>query len=260
VSDALERVAALIAEVGECYQRARRYRALAATSEVLILDRALDLGAEIRAAERRGHGEEVARGAAAELSALAAACRAAIAGVHASSDYRRAAAAWAAGQWEVVAATAPALFAAVEAMTSRPVLHYPVAITARHGGEHFITPRACADVIAATIAEGLTPPALPPDLGGDETIRAVMLTDDPSSLESPIGLALDGDAVALPLCRVVPAGDVLVYTERLRVPMRVATAPEVTDEWWTVRPDAYRRYVAELTSELAARGITAAVG
>ena len=259
MSDALEVAAALIAEVGECYQHARRYRALADTCEARFLDRALDLGADVRGAERAGRGDAAARDAAEELRALVAACRAAIAEVHASPAYQRAAAAWVNGEWDVVASVAPAVFAAVEPMASRPVLHYPVVITSRgRGGEHFIPPAACADAIAATIADGLTPPAVPPELGADERIRAVALSDDPTGLESPIALALDGDAVAPPLCRVVPAGDILVYTARLRAPMRVLSAPEVTDEWWSVRPDAYRHYVAELERELASRGIPTA--
>ncbi len=73
--------------------------------------------------------------------------------------------------------------------------------------------------------------------------------------ESPIALEIDPGAIGLPICRIVPVGDVLVYTARLRITMRVRCAAGVSDEWWTVRPDAYPRFVDALEAELGGRGV-----
>jgi hypothetical protein len=257
VTDGLERVTALLAEVGACYQRGRRYRAIANDCEARFFEPALDVGSEIRVAERRGTlAPEAVAVAVGTLEDLLTACRAAIAAAQSSPLYQRALVAWAAEDWSRVGELAPALFAAVERYEQCPTLHHAVPLAAgRRGAEHFISAAECASHICAALEEGLTPARNALELGADEMLRALTLDDDPANAESPITLAIDPVALIVPVCRIVPGGEALVYGARLRVPMRVECASAVTDEWWMVRPDAYRRYVDELEAELTARGV-----
>jgi hypothetical protein len=256
-ADALDIVAALTAEVGTCYQRARRYRALAARCEDFYLARALEIGSEVRRAARGGLTDTTALAAAViSLRTLVSECEAEIAQVRGGDAYRRAAAAWADDRWDEVAAAAPAIFAAVEPYDPCPTLYWAISITARRrGDEHFISPAVCAAAILDARREGIRAAAPPPDLGADETVGAIVLTDDPETAESPVLLAID-PADLPPACRVAPAGDALIYARSLRVPFEVRLAESVTDEWWAVRPEAYREYAAGLRAELAASAIT----
>jgi len=253
--DLLDEIAVAIDEVAACHLRGRRYRAIAAWCDEDVLAPALEIGSQIRLARRGGLTSERAAATLDRLRTLKSACESAIAGVRASAAYRSALDAWHGGRYAEVAQKAPALFAAVDPYPDCPTLHHPIAVATRRGGtEHFTTPAACAEAIGALARDGVAPErAL--DLGADETIRAVVLSDDPEATESPITLAIDPQAIGLPICRLEPAGDALVYTPRLRVPFRVRFAAAVSDEWWAIQPEAYRHYVDALRAELAARGM-----
>jgi len=255
--DILDEIARAITEVADCHLHGRRYRSIAAFCEREVLEPALAIGSEVRCAHRRGGpARERAAAMIEELRRLKGACESAIAEVHASASYRVLVEAWNGGRHRDVAAAAPAVFTAVEPYPRCPTVYHPVVVaTRRAGAEHFIAPVDCADSIARVAREGIAP-ARALDLGADETVQAVALSDDFDTLETPIALAIDPAAVGLPMCRVTPAGDALVYTPLLRAPWHVRVAAAVSDEWWAVRPEAYRDYVAELKSELDTRRIT----
>lgn len=255
--DALEDAARLVTAVGECYARARRYRALAGDSETRFLDRALTLGGELRALARTAVlNVEAAVAIAAELRRIVAECAAGVAAVHASAPYRAAVRAWDAGELAAVAARAPDLFDGVVPDAAERALYFPVAVTSsRRGGEHFLTAGTLADRIVALLRDGIPAADPPPERGADDHIGAVVLDDDAEAAPGPITLAFLPGTIALPRLRLEPAGEVLVYAPRLVAPGRVRCAAHVTDEWWAVRPEAYPRYVEALTCELALRGI-----
>ena len=47
-----------------------------------------------------------------------------------------------------------------------------------------------------------------------------------------------------------------MYAERLTADFVVSCAAEASDEWWSVRPNAYRTYLDDLRVALTARSIT----
>jgi len=257
MDDVFKEIATLIAEVGRCYRRGRRYRDIAALCEQRYLAGALEIGSSIR---QRARGGSLDAGATVStvdsLRDLLAGCEAAIAAVHASDIYRRTVAAWEGGRCADVAVAAPSIFASVEPYPDCPTLYHSIAITSRRGGgDHFISPSACADALTELSCSGIVPSSTPPELGADERIRAVLLSEDFEVAESPIALAIEPSALDVPICRIGPAGDGLIYTARLSVPFRVCFAEVVADEWWALQPDAYDNYVDRLVTELAARGL-----
>jgi hypothetical protein len=259
-ADVLEEIAGLLGDLGSSYQRGRRYRAINAACEERYLTRALTIGSTVRRASRQATLDASALGALRdELRALAAACEADIARVRNDEPYRAAVAAWEAGRLDEVADAATRIFTAVELYRPCPTLYHPVPITQRGGGrEHFVSPAACAETIVDLQREGLVAARTPPELGADDVIRAVVLTDDPETGDSPIALAVDPGELPFPVCHVVPGGDVLIYAGRVAATFRVRVASTVMDEWWNVRPDEYRAYVENLHRELDARGLTVA--
>jgi hypothetical protein len=253
-NDAHEQAAALLTEIGRCYATARRYHAIAADCETRIFERALAIGGELRLRTTEVR-PELAADAVHELTALRAACEAAVRGVRESAAYRAAEAAWDHERFAEVAALAPAIFDGIEVDEESRTLYLPVAVTGRRGGEHFLAAAVVADRIAALQREGIPRADPPPALGADERLGAVVLDADLETSESPVVLAVEAAALPLPRFRLEPAGETLVYAPRLLVPVRVRLAPSVTDEWWAVRPDAYAEFAATLTAELRARGI-----
>ncbi len=255
-ADLLEEGARLISEVGACYSRARRYRAIAAECEERLLGRALAIGGAMREWARATVVDTAACAAAvAELRRLIADCNAAIAAVRASVPYRDAVAAWDDARWSAVAALAPTIFDGIEPVASARALHFPVSVVAPRGGTHFLAPATVADRVRGLLQDGLPAADPTPERGADENLRAVVLDDDPGAVEAPLTLVVAPDDVPWPRFRLAPVGEVFVYVARLQVPARVRCAAHAADEWWAIRPDAYEAYVAELTGELGARGI-----
>ena len=255
-ADPLARLADAIREVGLAAERARRYRALATSVAEPAFERALAIGTAIRRSLRdperqRADAAEATR----ELATLLDGCTRAVADVQASAAYRDAVDALAAGATDRVASLAPLLFSGVEPWPDARRVYWPVPIASPRSGSHFLPPAECAARIAACAADGVDAATPPPELGADEHIPAIVLGTEHDVAESPLVLVIEATALPAPLCRLAGGTTAFFYAPGVRVPFRVCTAAIVSDEWWAVRPDAYRAYVDELRSALAPRGI-----
>jgi hypothetical protein len=252
--DPLDAAAALIREVGALTQVARRYRDLAASVAEPTFERTVALGSAVRRAGRSIDPDPVVRMAVAELQQLKARCEQALESMRKSEPYLRAAAAFGAGDAARVAALAPELFTAVEPYRPDGDLYWPVSLRSDRAEPHFLAPQECAARIRNLAREGIPAASFPSELGSDDIIQAVHLTDEQDASASPIALAVARGALPGALCIVPETGTVLFYARVLRVPFVVRYTAEVEDEWWRVRPDAYRRYLDELRSALAPGG------
>jgi hypothetical protein len=255
--DPLADAAALIRDVGRSAQQARRYRALAAAVADPIFDRALAIGSDVRRAMRSEASQALPAVTTAvdELRALLTRCGAAIAEVKRSPTYEEAAAAFAAGAAERVAALAAALFTDVTSDLPKGTYYWAVPVTSGRSGAHFLPAGDLATRLHRMATDGLAADSHPPELGGDETIRPLYLTDRPDETESPIALAFEPDALPTAIGRLAGTNAVLVYTARLRADFTVTCAASVDDEWWNVTPDAYRDYLQEFRDTLSPYGL-----
>ena len=251
-----EDAARLISEVGACYVRARRYRAIAAECE-RWLTAALTMGARLRAQARSTADDvpadpDVVR----ELRRLIGEFRAAIARVHESEPYHRAVRAWQDASYDEVAALAPTIFDGVAPEPSPPALYIPVEVSGRGGGdEHFASPIVVADRAIELLRDGVPAAHPAPDQGADDNIGAVIFDDDPDAGGSPVTIVVAPGDLGFPAFRLEAWGSSLVYARRVQVAASVRCAPQVSDEWWAIRPDAYARFTAELSRALVARGV-----
>ena len=253
--DPFETAAALIRDVAAEAERARRYRTLAAQVAEPTFERALAIGTLIRQRFRQPVPET---GAVAtlidELQSLRRHCAAAVAERQADADYRQLLDAVAVEAWLDVARLAPPVFTGVEPYPDAPALHWSVAIAGRRAGSHFVSPDECARRIARVAADGFPAETPAPELGADEHVPVVLLSDEPDATESPLALVLERSP--LPVCRIEGTTVALVYGRRLRADLHLWCAPEVSDEWWSVRPDAYRRYLADVQAALSGAGLS----
>jgi hypothetical protein len=135
-------------------------------------------------------------------------------------------------------------------------LYWSVAIGGRGAVDHFLPAEACAARIESAKREGLTSPADAPERGGDDLIRPVILSRRHDEAESPIALAFELAELPGPVCGLSGSEIALVYAERLTANFVVSCAEEASDEWWSVRPNAYRAYLDDLRIALTARSIT----
>jgi hypothetical protein len=259
--DPLADAAALIRDVGQSAQRARRYRALAVALAEPIFDRALAIGSEIRRAARGSDprpAEAIAE-AIAELRDLLARCNESIAGVQASPTYREAVESFALGSAARVAALATSLFTDVSSCAPTGLLYWAVPISSGQTGSHFLPAGELAGRLKAIAAGGIIAPRQAPELGGDENITPVLLTEEHDGSESPIALAYDPHALTGPVSHLDGSNIALFYAARLTGAFTVHCLATVTDEWWNVRPDAYREYLQDLQTALRTAGLRAVV-
>lgn len=253
VRDAWEEAAALITEVARLAEDARRYRALVPTVAEPTFDRALAIGSEIRAAVRAGRSEAL-DAAVRELLELRRHCEGALAELRASAPYRDLVAAYVTGDAARATDLASRIYSDVTPAPATDALHWPLPIRGRGGTRHFVSAEECAAKIGALAASGIPAPAEAPAVGGDATVRPIRLSFTPDAAESPISLVIGPEAVPGPIARVAASDVALWYAERLSAPFVVRAAATVGDEWWQVRPDAYRSYVESLRGALALLG------
>ena len=258
--DPVAEAAALIREVGRSAQRARRYRDLATQLATPVFDRALAIGSDVRRTIRSSEPHPTAITAAlAELRELLASCENAITRIQVSALYREAVASFAAGATAQVAALAPPIFTDVTPHAATGILYWAVPIGAGRSGAHFLPPTEVAARVQQMASEGLVAAPSPLELGGDDTIAPVLLSDEHDGSESPVALAFEPHTLSAPVCRLDGSNIVLFYAKRLRAAFTVTCARSVDDEWWSVRPDAYQEYLAELREALIERALRVAI-
>jgi hypothetical protein len=248
----------LIGEVGRNAERARRYRALVASVAEPTFERALAIGSEVRQLARGGSDAGALAGVIAELRDLDARCGGEIARVRATGPYQDLLIAYEADDDAARAADlAQVVFAGVSAAPVTRTLYSPVTIGGGKSVDHFLAPDICAERIRTIADVGL---AVVNDLSGlfpgaDESIQPLRLTTTHDEADSPIALAF-GAAVLPPKVGWLTGGDIaLVYARHLRAEFVVSGASSVSDEWWEIRPDAYRQYLEDLQRALTARGL-----
>jgi hypothetical protein len=246
----------LIAEVGWSAERARRYRDLATSVAEPAFDRALAIGSEVRQAARAGTVAALA-GAVAELREIQARCQEGINHVRRSVRYQHLLAAFEAGDSTRAAELASAVFDGVSASPASQTLYSPVAIAGGKSVDHFLPATICAERIRTVADEGLSgaSDAGVSSPGSDESIRPLRLSETHDESESPISLAFAPTALPGLLGRLTDSDEMLFYARRLRAEFVVSCTSRVSDEWWGIRPDAYRRYLEDLKEALTARSL-----
>lgn len=252
--DPIQRITAAIRDVGARARYARRYRDLATSVADPAFDRVLEIGSSVRRAARGADSESAIAKALRELHTLDSRCAEGIEQVRSTEAYRDAAASFREGAVDRVAARAPQLFTDVAPYAPVHAVYWPVPLGAGRSGPHFIPPEECAARIMRIAADGIPAEELPPDLGGDDAVTPVVLSEDLDPFESPIALAYDPKALSGPLCRLETDGTVLFYGARLFGTARVECVATVEDEWWRTRPDFYRDYIDGLQRALQAAG------
>src|SRR5207249_6113584 len=90
---------------------------------------------------------------------------------------------------------------------------------------------------------------------GDDLVRPLRLGESHDESESPIALAFPPGSVPGAVGRLSGGGVVLLYAPRLRADFTVSCVARVSDEWWKIRPGAYRSYLEELRGALEARSL-----
>jgi hypothetical protein len=180
-----------------------------------------------------------------------ASCWSAIDDVRTSQIYREAVAHFSEGEAERAATGAIEIFASVVPHAATDTLYWAMPIRGERSGAHFLEPEECASRLSMIAAEGVPAAAEQLDLGGDEAIRPVLLTDEHDGSESPIALTFEPGTLPGRVCRLDGSNVALFYAERLRADFTVRCTPIVSDEWWSIRPDAYREYVVALRQALA---------
>ena len=249
--DRIDEAARLVEAVGTAAQDARRYRALAERLAEPTFDRAVTLGGVIRRALRPGAPSPADLDQAlGELRTLLEECRRARAELWASPGYRAAVTCFEAGEIDRLARLVPDIFHQVVPDDGTTRLFWPVAIATRRPGNHFVPAEQLAAQLSA-LRDGIPAASPPPDLGADDHIRAVVLTDDEDFSDSPIVLRFDRTALPGPVSRLKDTPTILFHAAALACRFVVRFAPEVSDEWWSVRPDAYRAYRERVRTALA---------
>lgn len=248
--DPLAEAAMLVRDVGLIAQYARRYRALVDVA-ASIFERTLTLGTDIRCAARATNEPDATiQQAITELRGLLTSGKAGIDEIKRTATYQDAINMFREGDPERVAPLAAAIFAHVVPHTPVDTLYWAVPLRSGRSGIHFIAPEDCASRVGMIATEGLSAPAEEPDLGGDDTIRPVTLTDEHDESESPIALAFDPQTLPSSMCHLEESSLVLFYANRLQSTFSVRCSAHANDEWWNISPDAYRKYVIEFRDAL----------
>jgi hypothetical protein len=240
-----------IADAGALLVRAGRYTRGAGPEGRALLRDAQALGDTARRLHHRDTLDaDTARALGAEAAALAGRVRALLAAVEASTEYRAAVAAHAAGDQAALGRVIGAVFADVEPVATPAALWTHVAWLRRG------RPRGADDVVAEIrdrMHAGF--PAEGDDLGpgADARLPAVVLAAEPPA-DEPVAVRIDGTAVRVPFYRVTSTGELLAYTPRLVAPLTVRLAVEPPEDQPRLEVD-FGAWRAALAAALAAAGV-----
>lgn len=256
-----ERLVALeaaLAELGGLYTAARNFTALEAKADKDLLPRLTRLSARLRALHRgSGISEEDIDAASRDVIELRAGWLAALDTIRASALFRDARRAFDADDQEALARLIPQIFAGFERKPAPAVARFGVSAAVRRRGpgtSPFLSPEACAEKIADTVAEGVAPHVTADDWWLIE-LPSLHLADSLPDLDTPFAVSLPASEITA----VVFATDVEVgyriFTPRLEGTFAVEIASTVDDEWWQAFEQPYEDFRAQLETELASRGI-----
>jgi hypothetical protein len=242
-----------IADTGALLVQLHKFRAGAALHPVLLAE-AMALGDRAR---RHLHAQALDAAADAALTADATALRArvqrALDDVRASTDYRAAVAAHAAGDRDTLARILPRVFAGLTPVPPPAALWHAVPWLRRN------RPRPAAEIAAVVqhlAATGIEADGDPMAPGIDPELPAVPLDTEPAGAD-PLLLRWSASDLPRAVFRLDETGAIVVHVPRLVAPFTVvlpATLDE--DELGEVSVD-HPRYRAELVDALAAVGIAA---
>ncbi len=245
-------------DLAQVYQSALLFASLRARADDELLPRMNELGAALRRRLRAGGLEPAELAAAAdELHALTDHWEQALEGIRASIDYRTAVAAFEHDDPAVLRAVLPRVFAGLQTLAPpEGQLYYAIPVAAprrqRSITQPFLAPHDCAERITGLRA------GIEPEAGGvrwwDRQLRSLVLTDDPSALDSPIALSLDLHGRSLALFQAEGEAVFRAYTPRLRAPFSVVMA-QSAGSGWEAFGDAYPPFRDRLAALLSAGGV-----
>jgi hypothetical protein len=249
-------------DLARLYESALLFTPLRARAENDLMPQMNRIGASLRHAVRARELEPVAvETAARELHALTDGWQRALDEIRTGDIYNACVSAYVRRDQHALCQLLPQLFAGLAVMP-RPhaELYYPLSVAAprrRPGAQPFLTPAAAAESIVC-YADGIEPE----DSGAgwwEETLRAVLVAEEPAALDSAVTLAVDLRARELPIFRADGEVTLRIYTPRLEAPFHVLLAREAADEWWESSAQPYAEFRDALCELLEARGIVAVV-
>lgn len=248
MSDVFQRIEAHVVSIGEFLERARRYRPLAKDAARLYRE-AGRVTARVRQASRAGQAER-AEGLEDEISSIVEASRAVLDAFLSGPAYRALLSSLDQQDAAESARLLADVFVDIEPATAKGELFFPLAAKR---GEGVLEPEAAAESVSRIAREGLTPQP-GPGVGGDAHVHPIRFYEGMVGIDAAILLIVAGEDIAPPTFRAPELGEVLVYTQRLVVPITVGVRRESPDDWLEVRAGGYPQYRERCRELLAARG------
>lgn len=242
--------------LGDLFVLARRFVALRADAEAVLLPAVTRVGLRLRRLRREGSfPEQGVADAAAEMHALREEWLARIEALKATALYGEARAAYDANDQAAVARLLPRVLAALEAVPPPPFLHFGIRVSAVRrgpGSPPFIASGACVERIVERMAAGFRP------TGDDETgFAAIATSDDPDALDSPVSLALAAADVPAAVFRSADDDQLRLFTPHLAAAFVPAVCQATDDGWWLTNEESWAEFRDRVTAGLAARGVAA---
>lgn len=250
--DVFERIEARFVALSGLLEELRRYRALEAEAEHLYRSSSR-ISASVRAALRaRAAGQAEAalleKALVCEIDRAEKAHDAYLAG----PDYAALLAALHSGSNEV-RRRVPETFAEIEPAEGIARLYHP--LLAKRG-EGVLEPETGVESIREIAQNGFAPTG-GPGVGADRTVKPIRFYEDrPEGIDAAVLLVVEGSDVKVPAFRAPTLGEVLIYAERLCVPLRVALRTESPDDWLEARAGGYAEYRGRWRDALLQNGFT----
>lgn len=245
----------LVAEIGLLAGAAECYHAIRSGEGPALLNRGLTLAAAARDLYRQRPSDIAATASLTPaLRQVADRYRSLLQMARGATAYRRAVAAWQAGDASGLRDAIPAVFADVDLTTTPPPwLYYPVAIMRRN---RMAPIQELADEITTLAVHGI-PAGEPGNAPAtDDALRAVVVYDTWPAIDTPVALRLDGTTIALPLFRVATSGELLIYAERILASSRILLAASPDADCWPDMGIDYEAFRTALAAALTQRGCT----